>query len=111
MTTAHYPRHLDSRLTVSLSDTPVVLVNGPRQCGKTTLVRQYQADFAYYTLDDPAVMAAVRADPVGFVRQLDRAIVDEVQRVPELLMAIKLVVDEDRRPGRFLRSSLLVWIR
>lgn len=105
MTTAHYPRHLNLRLKESLSDTPVVLINGPRQCGKTTLVRQYQADFVYYTLDDPAVMAAVRADPVGFVRQLDRAIVDEVQRVPELLMAIKLVVDEDRRPGRFLLTG------
>ena len=101
MTPELFPRHLDVRLKESLLDTPVVLVNGPRQCGKTTLVRQYQSDLSYFTLDDPAILGAVRADPVGFVKRLDRAIIDEVQRAPELLLALKLVIDEDRRPGRF----------
>lgn len=102
---ALYPRHLDSLLRESLQDTPAVLVNGPRQCGKTTLVRQYEGDMAYFSLDDPALLQAVRADPLGFVKRLDRAIIDEVQRAPQLLMALKLVIDQDRRPGRFLLTG------
>ena len=100
-----YPRHLDALLRESLSDTPAVLVNGPRQCGKTTLVRQYDGEMAYFSLDDPALLAAVQADPLGFVRRLDRAIIDEVQRAPELLLALKLSIDNDRRPGRFLLTG------
>ena len=101
----HYPRHLDPMVRTSLLDTPAVLVNGPRQCGKTTLVRQYAADMAYFSLDDPALLEAVRSDPVGFVRQQDRAIIDEIQRAPQLLMALKLAIDQDRRPGRFLLTG------
>ena len=104
-TPALYPRHLDSLLRESLQDTPAVLVNGPRQCGKTTLVRQYEGEMAYFTLDDPALLAAVQADPLGFVKRLDRAIIDEVQRAPQLLMALKQVIDQDRRPGRFLLTG------
>lgn len=102
---AVYPRHLEPLLRESLLDTPAVLVNGPRQCGKTTLVRQFEPAMAYYTLDDPGLLAAVRQDPVGFVRQLDRAIIDEVQRAPQLLLALKLAIDQDRRPGRFLLTG------
>lgn len=98
-------RHLQALVTEAMSDTPAVLVNGPRQCGKTTLVRQYAGPMAYYSLDDPALLAAVRADPVGFIRRQDRAIIDEVQRAPDLLMAIKLAIDQDRRPGRFLLTG------
>ena len=101
---ALYPRHIDGMLRESLADTPAVLVNG-RQCGKTTLVRQFEGEMAYYSLDDPALLAAVRADPLGIVRRLDRAIIDEVQRAPDLLMALKLVIDQDRRPGRFLLTG------
>ncbi|MDP2370709.1 ATP-binding protein [Rhodoferax sp.] len=101
----HYPRHLDAALRESLQDTPAVLVNGPRQCGKTTLVRQYEGKMRYFSLDDPALLAAVQADPLGFVKRLDRAIIDEVQRAPQLLMALKLVIDQDRRPGRFLLTG------
>mgnify|MGYP000993728520 FL=1 len=100
-----YPRHLDSLLRQSLQDTPAVLVNGPRQCGKTTLVRQYEDEMAYFSLDDPALLAAVRADPLGFIKRLDRAIIDEVQRAPDLLLTLKLVIDQDRRPGRFLLTG------
>lgn len=100
-----YPRHLGSRVADALADTPVVLVNGPRQCGKTTLVQQYAREMSYYSLDDAGILSAVRSDPLGFARRLDRAIIDEVQRVPELLMALKLVIDQDRRPGRFLLTG------
>jgi predicted AAA+ superfamily ATPase len=104
-TPEYYPRHLDAALRESLQDTPAVLVNGPRQCGKTTLVRQYEGAMSYFSLDDPALLAAVKADPLGFVKRLDRAIIDEVQRAPQLLMALKLVIDQDRRPGRFLLTG------
>lgn len=99
------PRHLTPLLNVSLQDTPAVLVNGPRQCGKTTLVQQFAKNMDYFTLDDQNLLAAVQRDPLGFARQLDRAIIDEVQRAPELLLALKLVIDQDRRPGRFLLTG------
>ncbi len=99
------PRHLAPLLKISLQDTPAVLVNGPRQCGKTTLVQQFAGEIAYFTLDDPNLLAAVQHDPLGFARQLDRAIIDEVQRAPQLLLALKLVIDQDRRPGRFLLTG------
>jgi hypothetical protein len=98
-------RHLTPLLSESLQDTPAVLVNGPRQCGKTTLVQQFAGDLPYFTLDDPNLLAAVQQDPLGFARQLDRAIIDEVQRAPQLLLALKLVIDQDRRPGRFLLTG------
>jgi predicted AAA+ superfamily ATPase len=89
-----------------MSDTPVVLVNGPRQSGKTTLVRSLFGDERpYFTLDDDTTLASAKTDPVGFVREIDTAILDEVQRAPELLRAIKAAVDYDRRPGRFLLSG------
>jgi predicted AAA+ superfamily ATPase len=98
-------RHLAQRVQTSLQDTPAVLINGPRQCGKTTLAQQFVGPMAYLTLDDPNLLAAARQDPLGLVRQLDRAVIDEVQRAPELLLALKLVIDQDRRPGRFLLTG------
>lgn len=99
------PRHLAPLLHTALQDTPAVLVNGPRQCGKTTLVQQFAGEMAYFTLDDPTLLAAVQQDPLGFARQLDRAIIDEIQRAPQLMLALKLVIDQDRRPGRFLLTG------
>ena len=99
-------RYLLPRIDEAMQDTPVVLVNGPRQAGKTTLVRQFaDAASSYVTLDDAATLAAVRHDPVGFVRDLDAVVIDEVQRAPELLLSIKQSVDQDRRPGRFLLTG------
>src|SRR5512140_766245 len=98
-----YPRFVLSRVHQALRDTPVVLINGPRQCGKTTLVDQLMGGHRFYlTLDDDTVLASARSDPAGFLRGLDRASIDEVQRAPELLRAIKRAADQDRRPGRFL---------
>jgi predicted AAA+ superfamily ATPase len=91
---------------IALTDTPVVMLIGPRQCGKTTLVQQFTAQgFAYVTLDDDTVLAAARSDPAGFVRGFQAVAIDEVQRAPELLRAIKLAVDNDRRPGRFILTG------
>jgi predicted AAA+ superfamily ATPase len=101
-----YPRHLQPRIDEALTDTPVVLLNGPRQAGKTTLVQQFVgAQRRYLTLDDPATLLSAREDPLGLVRGLDKAVIDEVQRAPEMLLAIKRAVDQDRRPGRFLLTG------
>ncbi len=101
-----YERLIESRVREVLADTPVTLVVGPRRAGKTTLARKMgDAGRVYLTLDDQTTLDAARADPVGFIRGLDRAIIDEIQRVPELLLAIKKTVDEDNRPGRFLLTG------
>lgn len=98
-------RHLTPHVEESLRDTPAVLINGPRQCGKTTLAQQFAGPMTYLTLDDPNLLAAAQQDPLGFVRRLDRAIIDEVQRAPQLMLAVKLAIDQDRRPGRFLLTG------
>jgi len=101
-----YPRLIEGRLREALTDTPVVLVIGPRRAGKTTLARAMgEEGRKYLTLDDQTILGAANADPAGFIRGLDRAIIDEVQRAPELLLAIKKSVDEDYRPGRFLLTG------
>lgn len=101
-----FRRFAADRVTAALKDTPVVMVNGPRQCGKTTLVRDLVAgERAYLTLDDDTVLEGARQDPAGFMRGLDQSTIDEVQRAPDLLRAIKRSVDQDRRPGRFLLTG------
>jgi uncharacterized protein len=103
-----YPRLVRARLREALADSPVVLLHGPRQCGKTTLARSIGENDGrqYVTLDDAATLTAVQADPRGFVLDLEGSItIDEVQRVPELFLAIKQTVDRDRRPGRFLLTG------
>lgn len=101
-----YPRYVEQRVRTSLGDTRVVLICGPRQSGKTTLASRIAGDgIPFHTLDDPAVRKLAAADPTGFVRGLDRAVIDEVQRAPELLLAIKMAVDRDPRPGRFLLTA------
>lgn len=105
-TSIYFPRFSAEQVTVALKDTPVVMIIGPRQCGKTTLVRQFvNGKRAYITLDDDTALNGARSDPTGFIRGLDRAVIDEVQRAPDLLRAIKHTVDGDRRPGRFLLTG------
>ena len=101
-----FERFAERRVEEALADTPVVLIVGPRRAGKTTLVRKMgEAGRSYITLDDQTVLEAALSDPVGFIRGLDRATIDEVQRAPDLLLAIKKTVDEDYRPGRFLLTG------
>ncbi|NYT78597.1 ATP-binding protein [Alcaligenaceae bacterium] len=102
-----YSRGIQSQIAEALLDTPVVLVAGPRQAGKTTLVRQIaeQRQLQYVTMDDELMRLSAQQDPVGMIRSLDRAVIDEIQRAPQLLLAIKKSVDEDRRPGRFLLTG------
>ena len=103
-----YPRYIYQRLIEALSDSPVVLIHGPRQSGKTTLVRQVgkHEGYSYFSFDDDVQRAAAKADPVGYVADLpDRAILDEVQRVPELFTSLKAAVDNRREPGRFILTG------
>ena len=83
------------------------MLTGPRQCGKTTLARNLVSeDVLYRTLDDETIRQAAETDPKSFViHDAQTMIIDEIQRVPALLPAIKLVVDRDNRPGQFLLTG------
>jgi uncharacterized protein len=101
-----FPRFATEIVTAALKDTPVVMVTGPRQCGKTTLVRDLLATKReFLTMDDDTLLGAARSDPIGLVRDFDRITIDEVQRAPDLLRAIKRSVDENRQAGRFLLTG------
>jgi predicted AAA+ superfamily ATPase len=104
-----YPRHLASILIESLEDSPVVLLNGARQTGKTTLaldlVKRGHLD-NYLSFDDLTLMAAAQSDPTGFVNRLEgRTVIDEVQRVPEVFLPIKATVDRTGAKGLFLLTG------
>ncbi len=102
------PRLAEAALTDALSDTPVAIVQGPRQCGKTTLAMRVgkRLGFAYLNLDDDAARRAAQDDPAGFVARLPvRATIDEVQRAPEIFLPLKMEVDRRRTPGRFLLTG------
>ena len=104
--TGMYPRFVENRVRETLSVARVVFISGPRQSGKTTLAQKFTSDeMPYFSLDDAATRKAALSDPVGFIRVLDRAVIDEVHRVPELILAIKLSVDADTRTGRFLLTG------
>ncbi len=102
------PRVLASRVREAMVDTPVVLIHGPRQSGKTTLARRVgePKGYHYVSFDEDAVRTAADQDPLGFVEGLPtRVILDEVQRVPRLFTALKLVVDRERTAGRFILTG------
>ncbi|MBU6401106.1 MAG: ATP-binding protein [Verrucomicrobia bacterium] len=101
-------RTIEQALHKALADTPVVLLNGARQTGKTTLALAFaeHTGAEYFTFDDAATLALAAGDPVGFVRNLRGSVVlDEIQQAPGLFPAIKLAVDRNRRPGRFLLTG------
>ena len=102
-------RHVQPAVEAALADTPAVLLVGARQTGKTTLVRALAARRAgstYVTLDDLTALDGATTDPAGFVAGLrGTAVIDEIQKAPALLPAIKIAVDRDRRPGRFLLTG------
>lgn len=113
---ALFPRHAWRAVTAALADTRVVVINGARQTGKSTLARLVMSEYPgseLRYLDEAPLRDAARADPGLFVRHDGLLVIDEVQRVPDLFLAIKHEVDVDPRPGRFLLtgSARLVGLR
>lgn len=104
-----FQRHLTSLVAEALADTPVVLLLGARQVGKSTLAKallESHPEGRYLSLDDPAVRRASEVDSVGFVAQTKGlTVLDEIQLAPQLFRVIKAEVDKDRRPGRFLLTG------
>ncbi|MDP3935577.1 MAG: ATP-binding protein [Alphaproteobacteria bacterium] len=102
-----YKRYLDQKLLESIEESPVVLINGARQTGKSTLVQTLlKESHVYYTLDDYSILSAIQLDPYNFLAsQKSPIILDEVQRAPEAFLALKRIVDESRVPGRFVLTG------
>jgi predicted AAA+ superfamily ATPase len=107
MDRTYLAREIGGSLLRALEDFPVVVITGPRQTGKTTLLRRDPAlaHRRYVTLDEFAYLEAARRDPEALVRGDEPLTIDEAQRCPELLLAIKAEVDRHRKPGRFLLSG------
>jgi len=103
------PRNIQDSVVEALADTPVVFLAGARQTGKSTLALEMAKGphpARYVTLDDASLLGAAVRDPQGFVAGLEGPVIlDEVQRAPQLLLAIKAAVDRDRQPGRFLLTG------
>lgn len=104
----YLPRRAAELVTDALADTRVVVINGARQVGKSTLaeviLRQRDDGVARF-LDDPVTRSAAAEDPVRFLSHDALMLIDEVQRVPDLWLAVKHLVDRDPRPGRFLLTG------
>ena len=101
-----YLRFAKDRVEKALSSSPVTLITGPRQAGKTTLAKLFQGpDRDYLTFDNSNTLQYAKEDPIEFINPLNKVILDEVQLVPELFRTIKLSVDNDRRYGRFILTG------
>ncbi len=100
------PRLAAGPLATHLAEAPVVVVTGARQTGKTTLVRELMPEGRqYFTFDDLDAVEAAQRDPGQLLRAAEAVTLDEVQRYPEVLSAVKRIVDDSRRPGRFLLTG------
>src|SRR4051812_23370861 len=101
------PRLLQHPLDLALRSFPVVVVTGSRQTGKSTLVRSLTEtpQRPYLTLDNLETLERSRREPEALVRSTERMTLDEVQRSPDLLLAVKRAVDEEKAPGRFLLTG------
>ncbi len=99
-------REMTQELVESAKEYPVTTVFGPRQSGKTTLVRMTYPDKPYFSMEDPDIRMAAETDPRGFLNEVpDGAILDEVQRLPEILSYIQGIVDEKQKPGMFILTG------
>ena len=103
-----FTRRAFGAVTAALADTRVVVINGARQTGKSTLARllaDERPGTVIHYLDETTTRSAAAADPTAFVRHDGLMVIDEVPRVPEIMLAVKHSVDLDPRPGRFLLTG------
>lgn len=99
-------RKAEQLVREALSDTPVVAIQGPRQCGKTTLAQTVAPEKTYVTLDDGLILDQALRNPKAFLAAYpDGAVIDEIQRAPSLFLALKADVDKNRQPGRWLLTG------
>jgi uncharacterized protein len=107
MLTGLAERRLSFVLRTRLAEEPVVVLNGPRTVGKSTLLARLGRDLGRPVVDcdDPGTRAAVSRDPAGFVARPETVLIDEYQHVPELLEAIKAELNRDMRPGRYVLAG------
>ena len=103
----YIPRWLEKRLAEALKSNPVIVLTGPRQVGKSTLLERagFLKDWRYLTLDDPDVLEQAKEDPKGLFWEDRPTIIDEAQRCPELLVTIKYFVDKSERRRNFILSG------
>lgn len=104
-----YRRNLSAKIAESIRYSPATLINGARQTGKSTFIKNAfvdGSDFSYVNLDDLNLLRLAKADPVTFVDQLQsHAAIDEIQRVPDLMLPLKKAIDENRANRRFLLTG------
>lgn len=115
-----YERFIKKAIETALSDTPCLLLTGPRQSGKTTLVNKWNTSSRNLSFDNWSLLHQAKNDPENFIEGLVAAnpnqlvILDEIQHVPELFLPIKRIIDQNRRPGMFLltgSANLLSWAK
>ena len=100
------PRHIEAICRSDVAASPVLTLTGPRQSGKSTLLRAIFPKWSYVNLEEPSQLDFATDDPKGFLdMHSDQVIIDEVQRSPKLLSYIQVKIDEDRRPGRYALSG------
>jgi predicted AAA+ superfamily ATPase len=100
------PRHLQPELQTQLNEYPIVTILGPRQSGKTTLVKAVLPDYQYVNLENPETRQFATDDPKAFLRQYsDRTIFDEIQRAPHLLSYLQEIVDQRKVNGQFVLTG------
>ena len=103
----YIPRWLETRIAEALMSHPVVVLTGPRQVGKSTLLEhaKFLKNWRYVTLDDPDVLEQAKEDPKGLLWEERPTIIDEAQRCPKLLLTVKYLVDKSRRHRKFILSG------
>jgi uncharacterized protein len=100
------PRHLEAELKAQLAEYPIVTLLGPRQAGKTTLVKSVLEDYGYISLENPESRAFATEDPKAFLKKHpSKVIFDEIQRAPHLLSYLQGIVDENKTNGQFVLTS------
>ena len=98
-------RHLSKSVMSAAAENPVVTLTGPRQSGKTTLCQTLFPDHEYLSLEAPDVRSRAIEDPRGFLASENDLVIDEIQRAPDLLSYVQVLVDENPRPGRFVLTG------